>query len=118
MSLRNVRISSWNDEGGAGDQTEALESGNVLFCSDLRFDVLNGESVLFSPAILGRAKNASFDPANGHLSGTTLDGSNAAALAAMMRRFSESAAALVDLLSPQYRGRLARGRASFRPAEI
>jgi hypothetical protein len=36
----------------------------------------------------------------------------------MMARFSESAAALADALLPSYRGRLRRGRASFRPAEI
>src|SRR5260370_3723651 len=36
----------------------------------------------------------------------------------MMRRFSDAAAGLVDTLCPHYRGRVVRGRASFRPAEI
>jgi len=35
-----------------------------------------------------------------------------------MRRFSDAAAGLVDGLCPSYRGRVVRGRASFRPAEI
>src|SRR5947199_349037 len=39
-------------------------------------------------------------------------------LRAFIARFSDSAASLVDRLLPRYRGRLTRGRASFRPAEI
>lgn len=35
-----------------------------------------------------------------------------------MSRFSDQAAALVDRLFPDYRGKLRRARASFRPAEI
>ena len=35
-----------------------------------------------------------------------------------MRRFSDAAAALVHTLLPGYRATIARGRASFRPAEI
>ena len=35
-----------------------------------------------------------------------------------MKRFSDAAASLIDLLIPEYRGRVERRRASFRPAEI
>ena len=118
MSLCEVAVSTWTGAVAAGDQTEPLEAGNILFCRDLRFDVNLDETHLFSPDILGRAKNASFDPATERLGGTTLTGSEAATLAAMMRRFSEAAAGLVDGVCPHYRGRVVRGRASFRPAEI
>jgi len=39
-------------------------------------------------------------------------------LRAFIQRFSEAAAGLVERLLPRYRGQVARGRASFRPAEI
>src|SRR5262249_42008109 len=84
----------------------------------LRFHVLPAETGLFTPAILGAAKNASFDPSSGKLGGTTARGSGAAALHGMMERFSTGAAALVDRLFGRYSGRVTRGRASFRPAEI
>jgi hypothetical protein len=61
------------------------------------------------------AKNVSFDPATGRVGGTARTDP---ALTEMLRRFSESAAALADSLFPAYRGRLQRARASFRPAEI
>jgi hypothetical protein len=118
MSLREAKVLSWMGGVAAGDETAALESGNVLLCRDLRFDIAAEEARLFTPAILGSAKNASFDPARGRLGGSTLAGDQADVLAGMMRRFSDAAAGLVDALCPHYRGRLARGRASFRPAEI
>jgi 3-deoxy-D-manno-octulosonic acid hydroxylase-like protein len=97
---------------------ESLEAGAVVFLPDLRFQVLPAEVGLFTPAILGTAKNASFDPASGRLGGTTASGPDAARLRDMMERFSAGAAALADGLLEPYRVRLARGRASFRPAEI
>ncbi|HEV3139810.1 MAG TPA: Kdo hydroxylase family protein [Vicinamibacterales bacterium] len=122
MSLREVAVSAWSGPSGACDETEAIESGNVLFCRDLRFEVAAAEALLFTPAILGSAKNASFDPATGRLGGTSLTGKAgddaATALGGMMRRFSDAAAGLVNALCPTYRGPIVRGRASFRPAEI
>jgi len=96
----------------------ALESGNVLLLEHLAFETRPAEASLFTPAILGSSKNASFDPASGRLGGTTAAGADAATLGAFIARFSSSAASLVDRLLPRYRGRLASGRASFRPAEI
>jgi len=90
----------------------------VLFFPRLRFSVDPAEESLFTPAILGSAKNASFDPATGRLGGTNVSGEDAEVLRALMRRFSDAAAALVNTLLPDYRATIARGRASFRPAEI
>jgi hypothetical protein len=97
---------------------KAIEAGNVLFLPRLPFMVEAGEAALFTPAILGSSKNASFDPATGRLGGTTATGRDAQTLRAFVQRFSEAAAALVGELMPAYRGRVTRGRASFRPAEI
>ena len=96
----------------------ALEMGDVVFLPDLRFEVEPAETLLFTPAILGSSKNASYDPATARLGGTTAAGRDAETLRSFMRRFSDSAASLVGRLFPGYGDRIARGRASFRPAEI
>jgi hypothetical protein len=95
-----------------------IESGKVLFLPELCFEHEPREAPLFTPAILGSSKNASFDPATGRLGGTTATGSDAELLRAFLRRFSDAAASLVGELLPRYRDAAARGRASFRPAEI
>jgi hypothetical protein len=96
----------------------ALEAGHVLFLPALPFAVEPLEALLFTPSILGSSKNASYDPASGRLGGTTATGHDAQTLRRFVHRFSESAASLVDWLLPAYRGRIVRGRASFRPAEL
>ena len=96
----------------------AIEAGDVVFLPDLRFEVEPAESVLFTPSILGSSKNASYDPASARLGGTTAAGRDAETLRRFIHRFSESAASLVGRLFPAYGDRIARGRASFRPAEI
>jgi hypothetical protein len=95
-----------------------IEGGKVLFLPELRFEPEPREAPLFTPAILGSSKNASFDPATGRLGGTTATGSEAELLRAFLRRFSDAAASLVGQLLPHYRHGVTRGRASFRPAEI
>jgi 3-deoxy-D-manno-octulosonic acid hydroxylase-like protein len=101
-----------------GAVIHALESGDVVFLPSLRFALQPDEAALLTPAILGRAKNASFDPATGRLGGTTVSSEQAASLRALMQRFSDAASALVSDLCPRYRPHLDRRRASFRPAEI
>jgi hypothetical protein len=118
-----IRISKigWSEPPPAeviSEALPALEGGQVLFFPDLRFEVEATESLLFTPSLLGSAKNASYDPASGRLGGTTATGRDAETLRGFMRRYSESAALLVARLFPVYGDRLARRRASFRPAEI
>ena len=95
-----------------------IEAGRVLFLPELSFACEAREATLFTPSILGSSKNASYDPATRKLGGTTATGSDADALQALIHRFSESAASLIEWLLPAYHGRIVRGRASFRPAEI
>jgi hypothetical protein len=103
---------------GSGSLTALLERGQVLFLPHLAFVVDPQEAGIFSPAILSSSKNTSFDPSSGQVGGTALAGRELERLRAVMARFSDSARALVDALCPAYCGRLARARASFRPAEI
>jgi 3-deoxy-D-manno-oct-2-ulosonic acid (Kdo) hydroxylase len=119
--LWSAPIPAWDapvDPPIASAALASLEAGAVVFLPALAFQPLPTEAGLFTPAILGAAKNASFDPASGRLGGTSANGVEAAKLREMMARFSAGAAALVDRLFPRYRGRVTLARASFRPAEI
>jgi hypothetical protein len=119
--LWSAPISAWDapvEPPTASAALTSLEAGAVVFLPTLAFRPLAEEARLFTPAILGTAKNASFDPASGRLGGTSANGVEAAKLRDMIARFSTGAAALVDRIFPRYRGRVTRARASFRPAEI
>jgi 3-deoxy-D-manno-oct-2-ulosonic acid (Kdo) hydroxylase len=116
-----VRHASWADP--ASSQTvdiaaAALEQGAVLFMPHLAFGVGAGEQQIFSPDILAASKNTSLDPETGHVGGSTLQGPELERLRRLVARFSHQSAQLVDRVLPRYRGRIARARASFRPAEI
>jgi hypothetical protein len=117
-----IQLDSWTvparDSADAARTIASLERGDVLFLPRLRFAVHPDESVLFTPAILGSSKNASYDPVSGRVAGTTATGSDARALQSLMRRFSDAALALVNAVCPSYQTRIERRRASFRPAEI
>ena len=120
-SLRTLEHHDWSAAPSSDVPREAvgaLEAGDVLFLPRLAFAIDAGEAPLFTPAILGSSKNASFDPSTGRLGGTTATGRDAETLRAFMQRFSDAAARLLDQLLPAYRDRLTRARASFRPAEI
>src|SRR5262245_60007726 len=110
------------DEPELGDSRaealDTLEAGNVLFFPSLPFGVDRDEAAVFTPAILGSSKNASYDPAADRVSGTTASGRDAEVLRAMLRRFSRASESLVGELLPAYRGNVERRRTSFRPAEI
>jgi hypothetical protein len=95
-----------------------LEQGSVLFLPDLPFPIEPADYDIFSPAILSSSKNTSYDPLTDTVGGTSLIGAPREQLRAVLRRFSIAAASLVDQLLPEYRGRIVRRRASFRPAEI
>ena len=95
-----------------------LEQGTVVLFPSLSFAVDASEWDIFSPAILSSSKNTSYDPSTDKVSGTSLTGTPRDQLRAVLKRFSDSAASLVDQALPEYRGRVVRRRASFRPAEI
>ncbi|MFN7983103.1 MAG: Kdo hydroxylase family protein [Vicinamibacterales bacterium] len=95
-----------------------LEQGRVVCLPNLAFEVAPAERHIFSPAILSSSKNTSYDPSTDQVGGTSLTGAPRDQLRDVLRRFSMSAADLVEQLLPEYRGRMVRKRASFRPAEI
>ena len=110
---------SWAGESPVDSHVlPALERGDVVYCPRLAFTVEPHERTLFTPAILGSAKNASYDAETARLGGTALAASDADVLRGLMRRFSDATHAFVHRAFPRYSGSIVRARASFRPAEI
>jgi hypothetical protein len=120
-SVTSVGEAEWTHPAGdalSAGAAAALESGDVVFFPKLAFAVGDSERSLLSPAIATTAKNISFDPRNGRVSGMASDAADAAALRDLVSRFSNVAAAFVSELLPEYRDRIEIGRTSFRPIEI
>jgi hypothetical protein len=82
------------------------------------FEIGDTERRFLDPAILTESKNVSLDPATGALAGTRLDGEDAYALGAMVKRFADRAESLLAQLTPAYAGALQRRRTSFRPGAV
>ena len=120
--IHQMPIAAWHGPFDAALRTraiDALESGRVLLLAGLPFRPAPDELFLLSPKIMGsERKNISLDAAGGMPGNTSLDGVQAAKLAAMMRRFGDGAERLLRDLLPGYAPALERARTSFRPAEI
>ena len=96
-----------------------LEAGGVVVLPDRPFPLSPEEQALADPAVLSpKAKNVSFDPATGRLSGHALEGGRLETLAAMTQRYAAFAEALLGELAPGYAAAAARRRTSFRPGAI
>src|SRR4051794_397118 len=117
--LETLPIAGWTgpyDAAVKARAVAALEGGAVLFFPGLSFVLGEGEKQFLDARVSdGKAKNISLDP-NGTLQATSLTGERAAALAAMMARFSDSASSLVAGLLPY--PDVERARTSFRPVEV
>ena len=120
--LEELPINTWNGPFAPDLQARALsalEAGRVIFCPHLPFRVEADEARFLNPAVGDDTrKNVSLDPATGGIGATALDPAEAARLAAMMRRFSDSTVSLLHGLFPAYAPALERARTSFRPTEI
>ena len=120
--LEDLPITTWNGPFSPDLQARALsalEAGRVIFCPHLPFVVEAEETGFLNPAVGDDTrKNVSLDPASGSIGATALAPAEAARLAAMMRRFSDSTVSLLHGLFPPYAPALERARTSFRPTEI
>jgi hypothetical protein len=122
-AVETLDIASWSGPFEPALRARAvaeLEAGRVLFAPRLTF-ALDQDDRRTLHAAAGQAvgaKNVSYDPATGACKGVELDPGLAARLAALMRRFSDQAEALLLALAPGYAAGLVRGRTSYRPAEV
>ncbi len=114
--IEQIESSSWESAPRA---TEALESGKIVMLPSLRFELSSAEQRFLSTSYLsGDSKNISYRPETGALGGAQGIDADRAGLAAMLRRFYESARSLARAMMPSYGDALTPGFTSFRPAEI
>jgi hypothetical protein len=98
---------------------DALETGKILYASQLPFELSEGERRFLSPDCLdGKSKNVSFRPSSGDLRGTRCQGTERDQLLGMLQRYCGRASDLLKGLCPGYGDSLTVGFTSFRPAEI
>ena len=120
--VETLDLESWDEcarTNMAAAPVDALEDGKVLYFPRLAFALSGNETRFLSPgAVNPGAKNVSFDSKTGAVKHARGSETDIAAITAMMRRYSDAAAALVTRLFPQYAQDLVRGRTSFRPVEI
>lgn len=105
------------------DAEDALENGLVIHLPALAFALSDAErAVIGGGRVRSAAKNISMrwhpGDEHGRLRGAEGPASDVALVGAMIERFSQHAATLIERLFPAYRGRLHRGNASFRPTPL
>jgi hypothetical protein len=119
--IHSISATSWDPSFSSRERQaalSALEQGQTLYFPSLAFPLSDAERRFLDPAILGRAKNVSYNPATSALGGTICQGKDADDLAAVLYRYADSALKLLQQLLPHYRPALIRQRTSMRPAEI
>jgi hypothetical protein len=121
-ALETFQEAAWDVPfaGGAqGRAVQALEQGRVLHFKGLAFPLEPHELRFLSSTWSDqKAKNISFDPNTGKLSGASVEGSGGQGLLAMMRRYAANTRELLTRLLPQYAPVLTQARTSFRPHQI
>ena len=104
---------------GADRAAQVLERGGLVVFPRRAFELSAEERALLDPAILsGRSKNVSLDPATGEIGGVEVDAGRREILAGMVRRYADTAEALLAELTPSYGPALQRRRTSFRPGAV
>src|SRR5262249_22289109 len=120
--IEELPIAAWQgpfDPALRARAIDSLEAGRVLPLPCLPFHKPPAPAFRPSPQHIAREpKNISLELASGALGNAWLGGAEREQLAAMLRRFGESAERLLHDLLPGYAAALERARTSFRPAEI
>ena len=106
------------EQGPSRHLEHLVEAGCVLRFARMPFSLLEGEARFLDPRWSnGQAKNISLRE-SGELRGAQGQEAELARLRAMIERFAQQSAQLVERLFPQYRGKLRAGNASLRPFEV
>ncbi|WP_186092622.1 Kdo hydroxylase family protein [Burkholderia gladioli] len=97
----------------------AVETGKVLYFPNLRFAIEGGEEALLDPALADpKRKNISLAPNGGAVAGVLGDAVTQSAVRALVARYQQQAASLVDGLFPEYRGRMRVAPTSLRLRQV
>ncbi len=97
----------------------AVETGKVLYFPNLRFAIEGGEEALLDPALADpKRKNISLAPNGGAIAGVLGDAVTQSAVRALVARYQQQAASLVDGLFPEYRGRMRMAPTSLRLRQV
>jgi len=116
--LVTVDASAWDGDEvrSASERAQlAVEQGQVLLFTHLPFAVSDAERALLDPRIADpKRKNISLEPDGRSLRGVVGGAHNEATVSALVARFQQHAARLVDALCPSYRGRMRIAPASLR----
>ncbi|GAB7534907.1 Kdo hydroxylase family protein [Burkholderia sp. 22PA0099] len=97
----------------------AVETGKVLYFPNLRFAIEGGEEALLDPALADpQRKNISLAPNGGAVAGVLGDAVTQSAVRALVARYQQQAASLVDGLFPEYRGKMRVAPTSLRLRQV
>jgi len=119
--LINFGHSDWAAAFSPAEQAaaiDAVENSGIVIFPHLAFVFAEAERALFDEVVTERgAKNVSYNAA-GEIGGVASGQKSNPALAAMLKRYANSAQGLLKRLLPAYAGSLDEGKVSFRPAEV
>jgi hypothetical protein len=110
-------LSTWTGLGSYdADVQEQVESGAVLHCPELAFDILPEERALFDPNLSDpKRKSIYLRGMHDAVFGTSASAEKRRQLQALLQRYRDSAMALATGLFPSYRGVMRAASTSFRP---
>jgi 3-deoxy-D-manno-oct-2-ulosonic acid (Kdo) hydroxylase len=98
---------------------DALETGKLLYATQLPFELAEDECQFLSLDCLDRkSKNVSYRPGSGILKGTRCQGVERNKLLRMLQRYYNHTSDLLKALCPGYGNHLTPGFTSFRPAQV
>src|SRR3990167_10493146 len=98
--IKTILASAWNETVLPAEQmsvTHALESGKVLYFSQLPFMLTQEEKKFLDASILApKTKNVSYDPSKSILKGVSISGDDFTGLKQMMMRYADYAQQLIS----------------------
>lgn len=119
--LFTTSIDSWNMQINANKAEElidALESGHIIYCPLLKFNLEPDEIALFNLDLNKKGfKNISYQPQSRKVSGLEIETATTS-VKKMLERYYQSSIKLIEKICPQYQVSQHTGRTSYRPVEI
>jgi hypothetical protein len=113
---------TWDTEFKKHEQETALsdlESGKIIYCPQLSFNIDTAERMLFIPYLINKkTKNISFSVKDNRLKGLKADQKHQMHLKTILSRFSQQASCFMNSLFSHYNKSLTIGRTSYRPVQI